>query len=438
MKRLRLVHRAAARLLRLSLAFSSPLLAALAIAGLSWPRNRSGTATFLAIYKDQFEEDVALLSQVAPEIGLRPISLYFFKQIFRSVAGRSLRGMTESNYYSSGDWDQAKRRYRRFLAPTLRHLRRLIGLRGIISCNFNYIAQQELAEACREIGLPLFVILKEGMIVPERQADWYRYYPGSYFSGRIAAQAVFTPNAYVARWISEAPFIETNAQLIPAGIPRTDAYKTSRIRERHGNSLLVFAFDPIFSFRYFSEMYPTPADPALPQRLREHTRLLYRTILEFAASHPNVPVVIKTKPRSLVEKAIQPIVDELRSHHNGIPNLVVTNSGHAIDLIAEARVVIALNSTTVAEALLARRRVLTPDFSEFFLGSAWHYFHQFPSLLQTVRTLEELEAAMARDDELPEAEAKAFVERQLAFDDRLASEAVAGDIKRMAVSDALQ
>ncbi len=423
--------RAKVRLFRLALMLRSPILIAAALALLIDRQRDHGKLSFLAIYKDQFEEDVALIEKTSPEIGLRPLSLYYLKQIFVAAAGQGLAGLTEANYHVTHEWDLAKARYRALLMPTIRHLRRFLGLRGVISCNFNYIAQQELAVVCRDLELPLFIILKEGMIVPERQSDWHRYYPWRYYSGPIIARALFTANAYVARWIKEAPFIGTTAEMIPTGIPRTDAYKTRGVRNLVGRSLVVFAFDPAFSFRYFKELYPGPGDPALVGQLQVRTRKLYESIFEYAARHPDVPVIIKAKPRSQVQHSIEPAINELCKRYAGLQNLTITDRRVAIDLISEAKVVIALNSTTVAEAIMSRRRVLTPNFDDFFAGEAWHYFHAFPDLLALFDTSDDLEAAMAFDARPHEATARAFTERQLALDGDLSASLVAQELVRM-------
>ncbi|MGI9422326.1 MAG: hypothetical protein ACR2PA_03975 [Hyphomicrobiaceae bacterium] len=384
----------------------------------------------LALYKDQFEEDVAILPKIDPSLQLRPLSLFYLKLMFSRIASQPLAGLTESNYHSTEKWDRSKALYYSFLMRTLPIFFKLTGIRGVISCNHNYIAQQELSRACKTLRVPFIVVYKEGMIVPERSVDWQNYYPEHFFSGPINASVIYTANSYVAGWLSNSTAIDNGTELIPVGIPRTDRYKTDNFRDSLGTALVVFAYDPSVSFGYFSEIEHEGSGQDLQSRLLERTVETYSAIVAFARRNPETPVIVKSKPRSLVESAVLPKLLNQQKESGELTNLTLTNSVPAADLIKQSRVVIALNSTTVAEAILSRRKVLTPDFGEFFEGRAWNYFHRFQALFNPFTRPEEIEMAMASYDEVPEDAAIAFVERHLTSDAALASETLVREISR--------
>ena len=205
------------------------------------------------------------------------------------------------------------------------------------------------------------------------------------------------------------------------GIARTDQYKIDNVRSVVGRDLVVFAFDPLFSFRYFREIYSRDNQDPILAKLERAMLERYAAIAQFARFNPDILVYLKCKAGSPVEKSIVPKLTVGERSFVDLPNVVLTNKIPAIDLIKQARAVIALNSTTVPEAILARRPVLTPDFGEFFNDKPWNYFHSFPQLFNPFVKTEEIETIMSSSSGVPEQAAQRFVEHQLFSDNQRAS-----------------
>ena len=191
--------------LRLALKIKSPLLTAFALAMLAKPSSRDGTIQLLALHKDQFDEDIALLQDANPKFILRSLNLYYLKLIFRMISSEPLEGLTGYNYYSTANWKLAKNEYHQFLCKMLPIFCKLTGIQGVITCNHTYVAQQEFSRTCLMLDIPFINVLKEGMIVPERTNDWHKYYKDHYYNGPVHANLICTPNAYVANWVSNSP-----------------------------------------------------------------------------------------------------------------------------------------------------------------------------------------------------------------------------------------
>lgn len=85
-------------------------------------------------------------------------------------------------------------------------------------------------------------------------------------------------------------------------------------------------------------------------------------------------------------------------------NLTITCDADVKQLIAEARLVMGCNSTTLLEALLAGKTVACPDFGDAFDFDQWDLFDGYNHLMNYVSSYEELEKLIQtgkkyRDDE---------------------------------------
>lgn len=126
-------------------------------------------------------------------------------------------------------------------------------------------------------------------------------------------------------------------------------------------------------------------------------------MLDFALAHPDVDLVIKHKrggdSRVFGAKTLAELkgIDDIFSQYR---NVTVVEDGGAQDLVQRSSAVIAINSTTMIEALLAGKLVLIPDFGDLFEGKSWNLFHNYPILVSTFLSSREL--AMAIDGGQPQ------------------------------------
>jgi len=364
----------------------------------------------LTISKDVFTDDVTALNRFGTEVAFDSIGIGVFKEIFNAFMPTDR--ITPSNKYHSDEryWD-SKHAYRAFLNELVHSLKTRHGFHGLVTCNFSYVAVQELAVACREQGFPYLVIYREGIVQPHRAiTEKLPDYKENLFFGPVPADRILTSNAYAAEWIGQmqADYAEEHGQsgtrrsdIVPVGLPRLDIVRADRSRADNPSELLVFGYDPKVSFSYFRELRAPASCEGFRSAVDAIAVRHYRAVTEFSAAHPEVPVCIKTKPTSQVARFIEHALDEAAASlklDRRPANIRIVENGTPTETLRNTRLAVAVNSTTVIETMLVGARLLTPDFSAAFEpGEAWSFLHDFPRLAEPFHDVSDLERAYFED-----------------------------------------
>ena len=112
---------------------------------------------------------------------------------------------------------------------------------------------------------------------------------------------------------------------------------------------------------------------------------------------PEWSVVIKAKAGT---RSLAYLEEQWKALGKAKPaNVRMTNSEDAAELIRTSRAVINFMSTTSVEALVAGRRVISPDFSDLFQDIPWDYFSDYPELVAYTGSADDIREALARIDD---------------------------------------
>ena len=316
-------------------------------------------------------EDVVATLSGRGDVGLRLATLdrSEVKRAFRALVGDGHERLRDVDY-RPGDptFDAGKARYRDFLVPVIARLRDELDLAGIVSANVTYYAERELAAACEEAGLPFLVLHKESIRSPRQREAFTRAYRER--TGEFSGRSVATYNID-ERDSQVAGGVVPDATVV--GCPRIDALHAWR-RERAaraqdgtpqaGGPVVLFAIDPGAGTW---TPYDGEEDLGAPRwdRLARDTE---HAFVELATRYPDHPFVIKAKVGH-GERLVARLPGGLPS------NVTVLTSGTGTDLIRRAAVMVAFNSTVVAEGIAAGVPVVMPDFAEAAEdgAAAWCY-----------------------------------------------------------------
>lgn len=280
----------------------------------------------------------------------------------------------DNNYRSSNpEIEDCKRAYRKFLTRMWTKLRRYIQVDVVVTGNFAYFAERELATAVEDVGTPFIAMYKECLKVPgevEFAKSLYRERRGP-FTGR----RVLVYNNIERELQIEAGIVEPE-QITVCGMPRLD--RVHRWRKANAGLIVVKTLRPQILFFSFS---PTAALPRIPRRpnagvpgnlekldpsfedlsWKEMTRATYEAILCLARETPEVDVVIKSK----VGRRDQDQLGQFLGAFGNLPsNVRVVVGGDPLDLIAASQVACGFNSTALMEAIAAGVSVVVPQFEE--------------------------------------------------------------------------
>jgi hypothetical protein len=338
--------------------------------------------TVLCLGRSIFVQDVAAMVEWG---GGRVRYIDLHKGLLNEILCHFMSGesLTEQGYHTPGRGDEGKRRYYRFLKKIFPILKERLGFDAVLSGNIGYVEQQELSRICSEVGIPFLVLHKEGMAVPGHFEDLVRFF---YKECRFLGSHILCYNERVrdALLRTEIPGV-TKDKMSVVGVPRLDPYFACSFPK--GRQVVFFSFFPRDTFSYFVE------DADLFDRIGARAEQFHKLIMTFAREHPDVPVIIKTK----VASHYRDYVERIREKHFGVPicNLRITNSGIPFDLIQEAQVVVAFNSTTLIETMLAGKPILAPYFGDILPSDSHDYFISYPDLIHYIKEDSDLERCLS-------------------------------------------
>lgn len=373
------------RLIALAARFNQPGLAA----RLAWVLTRTidtnSDRTVLCIGRPIFDEDIEELSRHGGTLNYVIMPKTVFVEIFRHFAPQLI--LSHARYHEISEYDEQKRRCREFYAAFLARFIHVSRAEAILTANYNYSWQQELAAAARGMGIPFVVLFKEGIsplfaegVSPQAAYDML---VAKYTNNCFIGDRLIVYNDRIKQGFANVPVPGIRPEIVEAvGIPRFDRY----FRLDEAGSSIVF-----FSFNFEDKARHLGLAPEVFEKYEAKTREFHAEVLRFAAAHPERRVIVKTKNNLKYLRYVQDIAAELGL--SDLPNLTMTNQGDVFELIKGAHAVIGYNSTTLLEAFAARRIVMSADFR---WGPVRDYFDEHPGLPNYVTTAQDMEAVLAR------------------------------------------
>jgi hypothetical protein len=312
------------------------------------------------------------------------------RKTIKAIAGAFLPSEVDDNNYVSAteEGKEGMMRYRDFLKRFWRHFDRQGRFHAVVTGNYGYSAERELAAALEEIGVPFLALHKENSWSAGTQAFWekiYRDRRGPFFGRRVL---VYSP---IERDLQIRAGVVDEARIEVVGMPRLDEvhhWREANIGNVPNPAVLFVSFHPDVSMPVLrpsgrrgeeKRQYVLVDERPEGLNLAKLCRSAHRSMVELAKNCPDITVLIKSKGR----ERDRDILNELLGvrHMGEVPrNLRVIMGGSPLPLLFQASVVCGLHSTLLLEALAAGRPVVVPWFDEvldpaisrfvFDLGSA--------------------------------------------------------------------
>jgi hypothetical protein len=337
------------------------------------PHDHGGLKRYsvLMIDKDTFYEDVLASLGARDDVRVHVAN----RVVVKSIAAAFLPPELDDNFYVSDDPKtiQAKRDYAEFLTKMWSVLRQLMPIDAVVSANFGYYAERELATALEALGVPFLALHKENLKSPGRMdffAELYRTRRGPFTGRRIL---VYNEIERV---------VQTNAEIIApdrvtiCGMPRLDrvhAWRNSTAvapaNDSDRKQILFFSFTiktGLPQIRRKSRAgYANLAEPMADAVGQLNWEILFRdchqALWRLAAERPDIDVVIKTKPRP---RDYEPVLALLGPEDQWPENLKLVSKGDPFMLMVRAHTVSGFNTTGLFEAITAGKPIIVPNFAE--------------------------------------------------------------------------
>jgi hypothetical protein len=332
-----------------------------------------GRYRILLLSKAMVTEDVLASFGEDPFCAIDRVSRNAVKALARGFLPAN---MDENNYVNASPREHARAlAYRRFLCRFWPQLARRRRYDAVLTGNFAYFAERELAAALEQLGVAFVVIMKESIKHPAYQAFWTRIYRerrGPFQGRRILVYGKSEREVEIASGIVAPERVSIT------GMPRLDPIHRMR-RELAAQratpagppSVLFFAFGPKafipvlvrkrsrWPYRRYTEALEPRLEGAGWYRLVEETQ---RAIHRLATENPDIRVFIKLKgvaaDRDIASLQRSAGVDRMPE------NIEFVHGGSPREWLAHCDVVCGFNSTALLEALAAGRPVVVPRFAE--------------------------------------------------------------------------
>lgn len=254
--------------------------------------------------------------------------------------------------------ERSKARYRDFLRRMWRHHQKISRIDAVISANFGYCFQRELAFALEACGTPFLVVQKENLnaATEERRRVWesiYRHGRGPFGGRKIFVYNEMERDLELSSGIAGPNTVEIT------GMPRLD--RLHRWRRQNAGTSGDSGTTKILFFS-FARSDKIPFESGVGKNWGEFCAETHRAMIDFARENPQVEVVAKTKG---ITRQDEELLQLLGADDAPCPgNLHVVSGGDAFSLIAESQVVVGFNTSGLLEALALGKPVIVPNFGE--------------------------------------------------------------------------
>jgi len=348
----------------------------------------------LIIKKAVFNEDVLEVLGKAPDIEVFGVGRAVIKSLSLGILPRAV--CDDATYVSDDPaTEQAKVRYRTLCLRVWRYLSLFRQYDAVITGNWCYWAERELAAALEELGTPFIVLHKEGIKPPERSRmlrDLFRKTRGRFAGRRVLVYHELERDHQIEGDISRAD------QITIVGMPRLDRLHAWRKLAASGKvparsarpMVLLLAFIP-------NNFLPSYSGIDSDLAWDELCRGTYRAALRLACENPKIDVVIRPRLHELAEVAA------LLDREGPRPaNVRVVADGEIMPLIEACWVVCGHNTTVLLEGLAAGKPVVVPHFGEA-LDTRYHgYTVEHGEAVEHANSVDDLVSRVARHCASPE------------------------------------
>lgn len=285
--------------------------------------------------------------------------------------------------------ERAKARYLKLCRGVWRYLSFFGRYDAVITGNWCYWAERELATVLEESGTPFIVLHKEGIKPPERSKmlrDLFRETRGRFTGRCVLVYSKLERDHQVDGNIARADQIKIT------GMPRLDRLHAWRRLAAMGKTPARSA-RPMVLFLAFMPNNFLPSYSGIESDLSwdELCSGTYRAALRLAHENPGIDVIVRPRGYELAE------VEALLDREGARPaNVRIVSDGNIIPLIQASWVICGHNTTGLLEGLAAGKPVVVPHFDEALDPKYTGYIVELGEAVEHANSVDDLVARVAR------------------------------------------
>ena len=342
---------------------------------------------FLCLDRPIFNADIDSLASASNEFKFIKIPKEYFLFLLKALYPK--KAFKHQSYYEKSLNSKSYKVYKKTIHYIIRKLIKKLDIKGILTANYNYSWQQEIALFCsKEKKIKFVIILKEGINTlgakgEDNLISTIKYFK-LYTNNRFIGDLLFVYNDLIKEALIKSHIKGISSEkVIVSGIPRMDKYYNLAFTDK--KEITFFSFSIEDKTRHLN----------LNSEDFKKTKILsdkyHLDIIKFAILNKEYKLNIKTKSN---KKYINEIHKLIRINKLQItPNINITNKGQAYDLIKNSFLIIGFNSTTLQESMAADRKVICCDFRQTKIKDQFegyenvvYYFDNYEKLEQLIKT----------------------------------------------------
>lgn len=375
-------------LVQLSARIGMPILTARLALFMSKSLNTGSKYNVLCLGRPIFNEDIEELAKNGSGLNYFIIPKFVFISIFNHYLSRMPHSQSHIEYHEFKGFNHEKELYRKFFKAFMVEMSKSYGIDAVMSANYVYAWQQELAVVCNEAEIPFIVLFKEGIspvykVSSSASQDAHDLLVNAYTNNRFIGDKLLVYNEKIRNAFLRANINGINQDTVEiVGIPRFDRYFKLKTQ---GKNIVFFSFSIEDKARHLGL-----SEEALTEYL-DMGEKFHIEVMRFAKFNPNQNIVIKTKNNTRYLNYVKKIAKD--NGYSNLKNLIITNTGNVYEHIKYSYAVIGYNSTSLLEGFAAGRLIITPDFRG---GVVRDLFDEYPHLANYVKSTEDIHNVVTR------------------------------------------
>lgn len=341
-------------------------------------KNGNGNKIFLSFGRSIFNEDIIALSK-SPRCSFYTIDKFFIIQIQKNFI-KEVPNNHQHYYDNIKHIDPKKlKNYQAFVSKLLDLLKREFKIKYIISSNFNYLWQQEIFIQAKAKDIKRVILYKEGinpLKLKEDQESPHEKLILYYNNKNLEADLILTYNDKVKEaFETSGIFNKKKIQVKSIGIPRF--YCLTKKKAVSENGVIYFSFDILEKAR---QLKLSSSKLQILQNRINSFNLLFS---DFVLKNKNIPILIKTKSNikflNCAKKNLNKIIN--------LPNVKFINQGNSIDLMKDKKLVVGFNSTTLVEAIILEKKIVSMDTRDTSIDCMFANTELYEDVCPTINNL---------------------------------------------------
>ena len=377
---------------------------------------------FLCLSRPIFNADIDALASITDECRFINIPKEYFLFLLKALYPKKV--YSHQDYFENDLNSKSYLIYKKTIHYITSKLVKKFRINGVITANYNYSWQQEIALFCNKIrSIKFIVILKEGINTLGTEGEdellstvkYFKRYTNHKFIGDL----LFVYNKLIKKALINSNIEGIDeSKIIVSGVPRIDKY--FKISYKNNNQITFFSFsieDKVRHLNLDSEEY---------NQIKLLSDKYHIEIIKFAMKNKKFKLTIKTKAN---KKYVNEINELIRKNKLKITsNIQITNEGDAFQLIKKSSLIIGFNSTTLQESLAANRKVICCDFRGTKIRDQFEGYENIINYFDNYRKLEKLIKSNSKNI-ISKKNTKVYLKETLGNNSRDASQVIIRKIK---------